>query len=551
METVGDFLNVFSFEASRTKVTLSLFVIFLALLYWYSVYPFSVLSRCGIKHPKPVPFFGNMLMFRKGFFQPLSDIIKTHGRVSGYYFGRKPVVLVADPDMLRQVLVKDFSSFPNRLFGYTTKPLEDCLLILRNERWKRVRSVVTPTFSAAKLKDMVPLINTATDALMNNLSVHADSGKAFDIHKSFGHFTLDVIASVTFATQVDSQNNPDSPFVRIAQMFISLSFFRPLTLFFILFPGILAPFARFVPNKKREQMDKIFISSFQALIKQREEQPPDQRRRDFLQLMLDARSGQEAVSLEHFDTGNHSDELNSKSQQKQPSALNQDKNHSHSKDSLMNRPQKKTITEDEIVGQAFVFILAGYETSRSTLSFTCYLLALHPECQGKVQKEVDDLFTRHDSPDYANIQELKYLDMVVCESLRLYPPGFRFAREVEHDCVVNGHFLPKGANLEVPAGFLHHDPEYWPEPEKFIPERFTPEEKANRHPFVYMPFGAGPRNCVGMRLAQLEIRMALAHFFHRFSVTTCSETKVPLELKSFGTLGPKNGVTVKITRRDK
>nr|AUX14924.1 cytochrome p450 CYP5A3 [Kryptolebias marmoratus] len=551
METVGDFLNVFSFEASRTKVTLSLFVIFLALLYWYSVYPFSVLSRFGIKHPKPVPFFGNILMFRKGFLKPVSDIIKTHGRVCGYYFGRRPRVLVTDPDMLRQVLVKDFTYFPNRLVRFSTKPLEDSLLFLTNERWKRVRSVITPTFSTAKLKEMVPLINTANNALMNNLSVHAESEKAFDIHECFHYFTMDVIASVAFGTQLDSLNNPDHPLVRHVQMFFASSFFRPLLLLYILFPSIMAPFARLIPKIKQAYLDKFFISSIKTIIKQREEQPPDQRRRDFLQLMLDARTGQEAVSLEHFDTGNHSDELNYKSQKKQPSALNQENSHSPTEDSIMRHPQKKMMTEDEIVGQALLFFLAGYDTTSNALSFTCYLLALHPECQRKVQEEVDDFFTRHDSPDYTNIQELKYLDMVLSETLRLYPPGFRFVREVEHDCVVNGQFLPKGVTLEVPAGFLHHDPEFWPEPEKFIPERFTPEAKAKRHPFVYLPFGAGPRNCVGMRLAQLEIRMALAHLFSRFNIVSCSETKVPLDLKSFGTLGPKNGVFLKITKRNK
>ncbi|CAB1322961.1 unnamed protein product [Coregonus sp. 'balchen'] len=146
-----------------------------------------------------------------------------------------------------------------------------------------------------------------------------------------------------------------------------------------------------------------------------------------------------------------------------------------------------------------------------------------------------------DSPDYTNVQELKYLDMVISEALRLYPPGFRFARDVDEDCMVNGQFLPKGATLEIPAGYLHYDPEYWPEPEKFIPER---------HPFVYLPFGAGPRSCVGMRLAQLEIKMALVHIFRKFNIVACTDTKVPLMLKSHTTLGPKNGIYVTITNRE-
>ncbi|XP_037623470.1 thromboxane-A synthase [Sebastes umbrosus] len=551
MEAVVDFLNVFHINTSGLSWTLSLFLIFLGLLYWYSVRPFSVLSRCGIKHPKPIPFFGNIFMFRQGFFNPLNDLIKTHGRVCGYYLGRKPVVVIADPDMLRQVMVRDFSSFTNRMtIRFATKPMTDCLLMLRNERWKRVRSILTPSFSAAKMKEMVPLINTSTDALMTNLDVSAESGEAFDIHKCFGCFTMDVIASVAFATQVDTQNNPDDPFVRHAQAFFKFSFFRPIVLFSIAFPLIFVPLAGLIPNKRRDQMNHFFINSIQKIIKQREEQPPEQKRRDFLQLMLDARTSKECVSLEHFDTANHAGEPDHhRNQQTQPSSSDPD-DRPLPQEPPSRRQQKKMITEDEIVGQAFVFILAGYETSSNTLAFTSYLLAIHPECQCKVQEEVDDFFTRHESPDYTNVQELKYLDMVISEALRLYPPAFRFARDIDQDCVVNGQSLPKGATLEIPAGFLHQDPEHWPEPERFIPERFTPEAKASRHPFVYLPFGAGPRNCVGMRLAQLEIKMALVRLFRRFSIVACSETKVPLELKSASTLGPKNGIFVKIQRRD-
>lgn len=536
-----------SVNTNEWPITFALFFLFLGLLYWYSISPFSVLSECGIKHPKPMPFFGNIFMFRQGFLDTLSEIIKSHGRVCGYYLGRRPVVVIADPDMLKQVLVRDFSNFPNRnSFRFATKPMSDCLLLLKNEEWKRVRSILTPSFSAAKMKEMVPLINTATNVLLDNLEVYAESNEAFDIHKCFGCFTMDVIASVAFGTQVDSQNNPDDPFVHHAQMFFSFSFFRPIMLLLIAFPFILAPVARLIPNKRRHQMNQFFIHSIQKIIKQREEQPPEQRRRDFLQLMLDARSrGDDSVPLEHFDTV-----FNSNDSPQTPSSA---------KDGTVGRPQfqhstrhsqRKTMSEDEVVGQAFVFLLAGYETSSNTLAFTCYLLALHPECQRKVLEEVDEFFTRHESPDYTNVQELKYLDMVISESLRLYPPGFRFARDIEHDCVINGQQLPKGAWLEIPAGFLHHDVAYWPEPEKFIPERFTPDEKARRHPFVYLPFGAGPRNCVGMRLAQLEIKMALVHLFHRFTIVACAETKVPLDLKSSSTLGPKNGIFVKIVKRN-
>uniref|UniRef100_A0A6Q2X9F9 Thromboxane-A synthase n=1 Tax=Esox lucius TaxID=8010 RepID=A0A6Q2X9F9_ESOLU len=503
----------------------------------YATFPYSVLARCGIRHPKPLPFFGNMFLFREGFFGFHTDLIQTYGRVCGYYIGRRPVVVVADPDMLRQIMVKDFSTFPNRMAIRTaTKPVSDCLLMLRNERWKRVRGILTPSFSAAKMKEARPHPSLAL------LFIH-DCCSAL-LCSCFGSFTMDVIASVAFGTQVDSQKDPNDPFVHHAQKFFSFSFFTPLMILFIAFPFVI-PLARILPNKRRDEMNNFFINCIQKIIRQRDEQPVEERRRDFLQLMLDTRSSKEGVSLEHFDVVNHADEL-------APTHTHpeNDRDAHESSNTRSVQTQKRMMTEDEIVGQAFVFFLAGYETSSNTLAFSCYLLALHPECQSRLQAEVDCFFTRYDLPDYTNVQELKYLDMVISESLRLYPPGFRFARDVDNDCMVNGQFIPKGATLEIPAGFLHYDPEYWPEPKKFNPERFTAEAKASRHPFVYLPFGAGPRSCVGMRLAQLEIKIALVHVFRRFNIVACTETKVPLELKSHTTLGPKDGIYVKITKRE-
>uniref|UniRef100_A0A8C9WJ50 Thromboxane-A synthase n=1 Tax=Scleropages formosus TaxID=113540 RepID=A0A8C9WJ50_SCLFO len=506
----------------------------------YSVFPYSVLARCGIQHPKPWPFFGNIFLFREGFFGPHNDLIKRYGRVCGYYFGRRPVVVIADPDMLKQIMVKDFANFPNRMAA--TKPISESLLLLKDERWKRVRSILTPSFSSAKMREMVPLINAAVETLMGNLKVYAESGRSFDIHRCFGCFTMDVIASVGFGTQIDSQNNPSDPFVYHAQKFFSFTFFRPLVMLFVVFPVLISPLAGLLPNKSRDEVNTFFINCIKKIIKQRDEQPAIQCRRDFLQLMLDVRSGQECAALEQFDMVNQAEEG-------APPHRGASAGRERSEEGPRHVP-KRIMTEDEIVGQAFIFLLAGYETSSSTLAFVGYLMAVHPECQEKLQREVDDFFSRHECPDYDNVQELKYMDMVVSEALRLYPPGFRFAREVECDCVVNGIFLPKGATVEIPAGFLHYDPDHWPEPDKFIPERFTAEAKASRHPFVYLPFGAGPRSCVGMRLAQLEIRMALVHVFRHFAFVASPETKVPLELKSSSTLGPKDGIFVKITQRE-
>ncbi|KFV64205.1 Thromboxane-A synthase, partial [Dryobates pubescens] len=374
-----------------------------------------------------------------------------------------------------------------------SKPMLDSILCLRDDRWKYVRSVLTPAFSDSKLKEMTPLINQACDVLLCNLKVYADSGKAFDIQRCYNCFTLDVVGSVAFGTEVDSQKNPDDPFVKNCRTFFEMSLFKPLLILILSFPFIMIPLLRLLPNKKQKELNGFFIRTIKNAIVIRQQQDASERRKDFLQWMLDSRP---------------------------------------SSDSL-----------------AAAFLIAGYETTTSTLSFATYLLATNPECQEKVLQEVDEFSAKHMVPDYQNIQELPYLDMVIAETLRMYPPAFRFTREAAKDCVVLGQRIPAGAVVEVAVGHLHQNPEFWPEPEKFIPERFTEEARKEQHPFAYLPFGAGPRGCIGMKMGLLETKITLLRVLQKFQFKTCPETEIPLQLKSKATLGPKNGVYIMLESR--
>uniref|UniRef100_A0A4W3JYP9 Thromboxane-A synthase n=1 Tax=Callorhinchus milii TaxID=7868 RepID=A0A4W3JYP9_CALMI len=494
MDSTRELLGLFSglSEISAGKFTIGLLVLFLCLLYWYSVAPYSKLERIGIKHPKPLPFVGNMFLFQKGFFEVQQQMVKKYGRVCGYYFGRRVTIMVADPDMLKQILVKDFSNFVNRMVRDT---YVDSILFLQDAEWKHVRSLLTPTFSAAKMKEMCPLINQVTDILMENLKKYADSGKSFNIHKCYGNFSMDAIASVAFGTQVDSQNNPEDPFVKHAKMFFDFSFFKPII---------------FLSSK----CQLMFYSMTRTGCQEGWLRPG---RQDFLQLMLEARKSTPCTNVENFDMAQYDEWSESPSAQAAATSSSQ-------------RSPRKMLTEDNILGQAFIFFVAGYETTGNTLSFASYLLATHPECQATLLQEIDEFWELHNTPDYMNVQQLPYLDMVLAETLRMYPSGVRFGRVCKKDCVVNGQFFPEGTTLEVPVGALHYDPEFWPEPEKFKPERFTAEMKAKRHPFVYLPFGAGPRNCIGMRLAQMETKISLIRILSQYRFETCPETQVCLKL---------------------
>ncbi|XP_051499974.1 thromboxane-A synthase [Apus apus] len=531
-----DLLAFASTEIDSTTVTLALLAVFLVVLYWYSTSAFSKLSKVGIRHPPPLPFIGNLLFFREGFWENHTKLITEYGPVCGYYIGRQMFVVVSTPDMIKQILVTDFSNFTNRTKpNLISKPMLDSILCLRDDRWKYVRSLLTPAFSDAKLKEMTPLINQACDVLLCNLKVYADSGKAFDIQRCYNCYTLDVVGTVAFGTEVDSQKNPNDPFVKNCRAFFEMSLFKPLLILILSFPFIMIPLLRILPNKKQKELNSFFIQTIKNAIVFRDQQDAAERRRDFLQWMLDSRDSADSLAAGCFDGIS-------------PSSASR-QNEARLAGKASSAKVRKTLTEDEIAGQAFLFLIAGYETTTSTLSFATYLLATNPECQQRVLQEVDEFSAKHMVPDCQNVQGLPYLDMVIAETLRMYPPAFRFTREAAKDCIVLGQHIPAGAVIEIAVGHLHHNPEFWPDPEKFIPERFTEEAKKERHPFAYLPFGAGPRGCIGMKMGLLETKITLLRILQKFQFKTCPETEIPLQLKSKATLGPKNGVYIILESR--
>lgn len=526
-------------EMDCCAVTGAIVLVFLGMLYWYSVSAFSQLEKMGIRHPKPLPFIGNVLLFQKGFWKGANEIIRTYGPITGYYLGRRPMILLADPEAVKQVLQKDFASFTNRMkMNLVTKPMSDCLLCLRDETWKRVRSVLMPTFSASRMKEMCPLINQGCDVLVGNLQRYADSGEPCDVHRGYACYTMDIVSSVAFGTKVDSQKDPDHPLVQNSKKFLELfTPFRPLILLTLAFPFIMIPIARCLPNKKRDKINSFFRKTIKEMITLRDQQPTNERRRDFLQLMLDARDTAALYSVDHFDVVNQADLA-------APHNLTEETPGGETA-----KKSTKRLTEDEILGQAFLFLIAGYDTTCSLLSFTTYLLATNPQCQEKLLKEVDEFSETHEGADYNTVHDLPYMDMVISESLRMYPPAFRFAREAGRNCTIMGCKIPAGTVLEIPVSCMQNDPQYWPEPEKFKPERFTAEEKQKQHQFAYLPFGAGPRSCIGMRLAILEAKITLYRILQKFRFETSTRTQIPLQVSALSTLRPKDGVYVKVVAR--
>ncbi|WP_407560279.1 cytochrome P450 [Streptomyces sp. 184] len=175
-------------------------------------------------------------------------------------------------------------------------------------------------------------------------------------------------------------------------------------------------------------------------------------------------------------------------------------------------------------------MMAGHHTTGVAISWALYLLSRHPEAADRAAAELDRVLGDRAAPDYGDLRQLTYLDMVLREAMRLYPPGPYGAREATEELRLGDVTVPAGTVIFYPFWAVHMNPEHWPDPETFDPERFTPEAAAGRHRLAYIPFGIGPRSCEGATLAMVEAKLVLAVLLKRFRFGLApGQTVTPIE----------------------
>jgi cytochrome P450 len=194
---------------------------------------------------------------------------------------------------------------------------------------------------------------------------------------------------------------------------------------------------------------------------------------------------------------------------------------------------------DEIV----TIFFAGHETTAVTLSWAFYLLSQHPEIEERVRAEVEDVLNGR-RPAFADLPKFVYLQQVINEILRLYPAAYLFAREAVVDDQLDGYPIPATTLIFISPFVTHRDPKYWPDPERFDPDRFTPEQVASRPRHVYYPFGEGPHLCIGNNFALMEMQLILVMTLQRFRLGFVPNH--PIVFKPEATLRPKYGMKITI-----
>lgn len=205
------------------------------------------------------------------------------------------------------------------------------------------------------------------------------------------------------------------------------------------------------------------------------------------------------------------------------------------------------MSDEQVRDEAITLFLAGHETTALVLAWTFYLLSQNPEAEARLHEEVDRVMVGEQSA-MALFPQLTYTRQVIAESMRLYPPAHTMARLLMKDMVLGGYAIEKGATVCFCPYIMHRDPRFWPEPEKFDPDRWTPEEEAKRPKFAYFPFGGGPRTCIGEQFAWMEGVLALARLAKDWKAALVPGH--PIDTFPLVTLRPRHGIGMTLHRRN-
>ncbi|XP_076348292.1 cytochrome P450 3A24-like [Tachypleus tridentatus] len=511
----------------------------------------SFFQNLGIPGPKPNLFFGNLREFQtKGVIKCHEEWIKKYGKICGYYLGRLPMIIVADLDLLRQIQIKDFQKFTSRpvLIPGGTQPMKELksqFVFKRGKHWKEVRSLLTPTFSSSKMKQMTPIMQKCVGVLLEKIDQKAKTEEDFDIYKMYQGLTVDVLGQTAFGIQTNVQRNPKDTFLTnsIAYTNTQSSEFLIFFINLVCFPelyNILNPIRKLVDviwHHLSSTPGRSLIEGVTKVIESRRRNPELQRS-DLLQMMLDARMAEEDienVTVKHLTAGE--DEPTNDVSNDEKETLKKGKK------------QMKFITDVEIKANCISFLLAGYETTSSALGFTTHILVNRQDVQEKIREEINDVIGQDGVLDYNTVNKLRYLDQVFSESLRLYPPVVGLVNRLsDEDYQLGDLKIPKDTVIQIPVWHLHHDPEIWSEPYEFKPERFLPENKKDIHPMAYQAFGHGPRNCIGMRMGQLEAKLALSRILRAYMLVPSEKTEIGdiQQNVKFVTVVPGRGIHLKV-----
>lgn len=469
-------------------VLYTFFTIFSAIYLYYKFINNNIWKKRNVAHPRPLPFFGNYknyILLRKYGPQITQEICQKFPDEPyiGVYYGTDPALIIQDPNIIKLVMQKDFYYFNQReISKHTHKELiTQNMFFSGGDSWKVIRQNMTTLFTSAKMKNMFHLIENCAKSLENVLACEVKTQNNIEVKSLLARYTMDCIGSCAFGINTGTleRNSESNPFFVVGyKIFDSTIFGGFRTVARAMWPSYFYSLGfQLFPNE--------IITFFKTVITEvfKTRQSEISTRNDFVDLFLGWKKTKKRLVGDSITN--------------------------------MNTNIKSTveleIDDTLLISQCVLLYAAGYETTSTTISLLLFELAKDEKVQARVIEEVDNYFQRHSGKiEFECINEMPFLQACIEETLRLYPVLGTLTREVEEEYTLpTGLRLDKGLRVHIPVYHLHHDPQHFPEPEKFRPERFYADEKKNIKPFTYMPFGEGPRICIGINLLLLYIVMKL------------------------------------------
>ncbi|XP_072758463.1 cytochrome P450 9e2-like [Anoplolepis gracilipes] len=485
-------------------------------LYHFILNKQSYFKRLKIPHAQSMPLLGHMAPFVFRRLSAAENIRRIYNlfpdaKYFGFYEFRTPIYVIRDPELINTIAIKNFDNFCDhrKFVDDEVDPIfSRNLFNLNGDHWRKIRKLLSPTFTSGKMKIMFKLMCECAENFVDFLVADSGNiGKTYDMKDVLSRYSNDVIATCAFGISVNSFKHPNNEFFLLAKdtvKFIS----NPITML------------KMMINKSFPLLGKLFRiqlltsrirSFFKEIIADTVKTRDEQKiiRPDMIHLMMEKRD--------------KDDDL--------------------------------TIDIDEMTAHAFVFLFAGFDSISSAMCFLAHEIGINFDVQNKIRAEINEILTQtNDKPTYEAINQMKYLDAVINETLRLYPLVFALDRV----CVKEFQLPPAtpdgepitlkpGDHIWFPLSALHYDPKYYSQPNKFDPDRFLNGEMDNS---VYMPFGIGPRICIANRFALLNLKIMIFYLLWHCDLEPDTKTRIPMVFaKNTIFILPEGGFWLKMRAR--
>lgn len=439
--------------------------------------------------PGAVPLLGHLPGFKKRPLETMAGWWRQYGDALRFRLGPKTFYLFSHPDLTEDILVKQSDRFvkvynPRRPHGLALV-LGNGLVTSSGEVWKRHRRIIQPIFHRSRMAAMANRMAQVGEQRVAAWGNQPD--RTIDIAAEMMQLALEVISQTMFSTSMTQHIDRISHALQVSIKYAFDSFSNPLSL------PLWVPTAR---NREFRSVMQFMDGLMYGLLAERRRSGVQHA--DLLDLLLQARDE---------ETG-------------------------------------KGLSDQELRDEALTIFAAGHETTANALAWTWYLLATHPEAKARFHEEVDRVL-QGKTPNADDLQQLPYTRAVFDESLRLYPPAPAVHRKAATGTTVGGLSLPEGAFVLVGTYNLHRHPDFWQNPEQFQPERWLDGERQAAR-YAYLPFGAGPRACVGIHFASVEGPLLLALIGRRYDLQLAQDHVEPHLMV---TLRPKGGISMRLQPR--